>query len=73
MAKVKVLISTMRYGSNGFKHKGDEFNLPDELAKEKAAQGFVKILSLDSDKAVKVKQDKAVVTTKELKTSVKTK
>lgn len=67
MAKVRVIASAMRYGSNGFKHAGDEFNLPDEEAKEKADQGFVKILP-DT-----VKLEKAVKVTKELKEVISTK
>lgn len=59
MAKVRVIASTVRYGSNGFKHAGDEYNLPDAEAKEKESKGLVEILSL--------KEDKGAITTKELK------
>lgn len=37
-------LGTIRYGSNGFKHKGDEFSLTDEEATEKSKKGLVKIL-----------------------------
>lgn len=46
MAKVKALC-TIRYGTNGFKHPGDVFNLPDDLAKEKEAKGLVSIIKED--------------------------
>lgn len=45
MTKVKVIVSTIRYGSNGFKHMGDVFNLPEATAKEKADKGLVKIIT----------------------------
>lgn len=48
MALVKVIASTVRYGSNGFKHAGDEYNLPEEKAKEMAKAGLVRVISLDS-------------------------
>jgi hypothetical protein len=47
MTKVRTIISTIRYGSNGFKHMGDVFNLPEAVAKEKAAKGLVEILTDD--------------------------
>jgi hypothetical protein len=62
MALVEAIISTVRYGTNGYKHMGDQYQLPDDIAKEKADLGLVKILSLDSDKK-----------TKELKDTIKTK
>ncbi|TDO21893.1 hypothetical protein [Pedobacter duraquae] len=83
MPKVKVIISTIRYGSNGFKHFGDVFNLPTAKAKELADQGFVKILDetensdldLDPDAPAEdtVKEEKTPKKTKELKEEVKTK
>lgn len=66
MAKVRVIISTIRYGSNGYKHKGDEFNLPDALAKEKADKGLVEILT-------EVKEEKEIKLTKESKETIDTK
>ena len=42
--RVKVLVSTVRYGTNGFKHKGDEYSLPEDQAKAKADLGLVKII-----------------------------
>lgn len=57
--KVRVIASAIRYGSNGFKHKGDIFNLPDTEAKEKIARKLVE--------AVTEKEDKAATSTKELK------
>lgn len=65
MAKVRVIASTVRYGSNGFKHAGDEYNLPDSEAKEKESKGLVQILS--------AKEEKEIVTTKELKEPVTSK
>ena len=65
MSKVRVIASVMRYGSNGFKHAGDEFNLPDEVAKDKEGKGFVKIIP-------DVKEDKAKTNTKELKEVIET-
>ncbi|QIL41020.1 hypothetical protein G7074_18165 [Pedobacter sp. HDW13] len=53
MAKVRVIASTIRYGSNGFKHKGDTFNLPDAEAKDKAAKKLVEIV--EETKAVEPK------------------
>jgi hypothetical protein len=66
MAKVRVIASTVRYGSNGFKHAGDEYNLPDAEAKEKAANKLVVIIP-------DVKEDKDIKLTKEDKETIKTK
>ncbi|RAJ28873.1 hypothetical protein [Pedobacter cryoconitis] len=66
MAKVRAIASTISYGSNGFKHLGDVFNLPDSQAKEKEALGLVQILPDE-------KEDKTGKETKELKSEVKTK
>lgn len=63
MAKVRVIISTVRYGTNGYKHKGDEFNLPDVIAEEKVKKGLVEY----------VKENKEVKESKELKEEIKTK
>lgn len=59
MAKVEVIASTIRYGSNGFKHKGEVFNLPDEVAKEKAAAGLVKIIPSPQQKGAETKKAQA--------------
>lgn len=65
MAKVRVIASTVRYGSNGFKHAGDEYNLPDSEAKEKESKGLIQILP--------AKEEKEVTTTKEFKEVATTK
>jgi hypothetical protein len=67
MARVKVIASTVRYGSNGFKHAGDEYNLPDEVAKEKAAAGLVRIISLDNKSNPKKTKAKATPVVPEAK------
>lgn len=67
MAKVRVIASAMRYGTNGFKHAGDEFNLPDLEAKEREEKGFVKIIpdnKVDLSKTA-TKELKEVISTKE--------
>lgn len=60
MAKVRVIASTVRYGSNGFKHAGEYYNLPEAEAKEKADKGLVEILP-------EKKAEKSETITKELK------
>lgn len=72
MAKVRVIASTVRYGSNGFKHAGDEYNLPDGEAKAKAALGLVVIVK-DASNIVDVKDEKEVKLTKEDKGLIETK
>lgn len=74
--RVRVIASTISYGSNGFKHAGDEFSLPDDQAKEKAAAGLVKIIpSLPKRKKkvapAAVKEEKAVTVSPEVKEALK--
>ena len=85
MARVRVIISTIRYGSNGFKHFGEEFNLPAAKAKEQADQGLVEILNETEEETAdttpkprtprkpRVKELKEPEETKELKEDIQTK
>jgi len=72
MAKVRVIASTVRYGSNGYKHAGDEYNLPDAEAKEKARLGLVVIVKASTG-TVDLKEEKAIKLTKEDKETIETK